>query len=188
MLLDLLDAYAATWPEDRERLAGFRAFVASHDDCFLRTCLPGHVTASAWAVSACRTRNLLVLHKKLGKWLQPGGHADGDGDTIAVALREVHEETGLQPRGVLPVRGHRAPLDIDVHEIPANASDPAHLHYDIRYLVDMGTNAMPVVSDESDDVRWFTAEGIGAVSDEEPLLRMARRSRAVLDERQETEA
>src|ERR1700677_1858721 len=69
--------------------------VEARQDCLVRSCMPGHLTGSAWVVSADRGRTLLTRHRKLGKWLQLGGHADGDGDLLAVALREAREESGL---------------------------------------------------------------------------------------------
>ena len=71
-------------------------FVRAHPDCLARTCAPGHLTGSAWIVSPDRRRTLLTHHRKLGKWLQLGGHADGDADLLAVALREAREESGLR--------------------------------------------------------------------------------------------
>jgi 8-oxo-dGTP pyrophosphatase MutT (NUDIX family) len=89
------------------------AFVEAHPDCLLRSCAPGHLTGSAWIVSPDRRRTLLTLHRKLGKWLQLGGHADGDPDLLAVALREAREESGLARLAVVGARAfrRRPPLD-----------------------------------------------------------------------------
>ena len=71
------------------------------------------------------------------------------------------------------------PLDLDIHEIPARGDEPAHDHHDVRFLLRATTEDIQM-SDESDDLRWFTPEEIQAVSDEESLLRMARKARALL--------
>ena len=84
-----LDAHEAAMTADTIR------FVEAHADCCSRTQLSGHLTGSAWIVDASRTRTLLTHHRKLDKWLQLGGHADGDPDLLAVALREGREESGL---------------------------------------------------------------------------------------------
>ena len=80
---------------DRSLAEEFAQFAAAHADCLLRSCVPGHFTGSAWVVDAGRRRTLLTHHRKLGKWLQLGGHADGDADLAAVALREAQEDSGL---------------------------------------------------------------------------------------------
>ena len=90
----------------------------------------GHITGSAWVVDIAGNRVLLADHAKLGRWLQPGGHSDGDPDTLAVALREAREESGLDVRAL-----DDAIFDIDVHRIPARGDEPAHLHFDVRFLV-----------------------------------------------------
>ena len=89
-VLRLLRAHqpGATDPREAAMTAEIIRFVEEHTDCLLRTCVPGHLTGSAWIVDALRRRVLLAHHRKLDKWLQPGGHADGDPDLLAVALRE----------------------------------------------------------------------------------------------------
>ena len=90
----------------------------------------GHITGSAWVVDPAGSRLLLTHHRKLGKWLQLGGHSDGEPDTLAVALREAREESGLRVRPI-----SNAVLDIDIHTIPALKGEPAHLHYDVRFAL-----------------------------------------------------
>jgi 8-oxo-dGTP pyrophosphatase MutT (NUDIX family) len=94
-LLELLDRYAARHPDEVACVARMRALVEARADCFERSCPPGHLTGSAFVLSADRRRVLLVHHRKLDRWLQPGGHADGESDVARVALREAREETGL---------------------------------------------------------------------------------------------
>lgn len=180
-LLDMLDRYAESYPRERAVAAKIRALVATHADCFDRTCRPGHITASAWVTTPARDRFLLVHHRKLGRWLQPGGHADGQTDVAAVALREATEESGL-PNLRLAAHGFPLlPLDLDVHEIPARRDaagaliEDAHEHHDLRFLILADAAVAPQTSDESHDVRWFTVDQLHAVTDEESVLRLWRK-------------
>jgi 8-oxo-dGTP pyrophosphatase MutT (NUDIX family) len=127
-----------------------------------------HFTASALVVDAARERTCLVLHRKLGLWLQPGGHVEpGDVSMPLAALREVREETGLDARPAADV-----PVHLDIHEIPDRADMPAHLHLDVRFLVVADGDTL-TLSDESTDVRWWTiAEASGA--GDESLARLLR--------------
>ncbi len=165
----LLAAYRERWPRESATVARFDAFVDAHPDCFQRSCPVGHVTGSAWIVDRTGDRALLTHHRKLGRWLQPGGHSDGDPDTLAVALREAREETGIEVRAL-----DDAIFDIDVHEIPARGREPAHLHFDLRFLVQAAHDRFRV-SEESHALAWVPAADLGALTDEESVLRMARK-------------
>lgn len=186
-LLDLLDDYAALHPGESEagRVARVRALVQSRADCFERRCRPGHVTASAWIVSADRSRFLLTHHRKLDRWLQLGGHADGDPDVCRVALREVREESGLRDLAlVAPPRapGRRVPVDLDVHGIPARDDEPAHEHHDVRFvLVAESDQPLRRSEEESLALRWFERADLERVADDESLLRLGRKAFAWLD-------
>jgi 8-oxo-dGTP pyrophosphatase MutT (NUDIX family) len=192
LLLSLIDSYLERFPEDRERAEAIRRFVAARAACFERSCLEGHVTGSAWVVSPDGARVLLVRHRKLAAWLQPGGHADGDPDPAAVALREAVEESGLASlrhfdwwsrawtlagvaggAGGVHAQAAPQPFDLDVHQIPVNGAVPAHLHYDVRYLLLADPAESPRSSPESDDVRWVARSELVAFSREPSLLRMA---------------
>ena len=179
-LLALLEAHARRWPDDAKRAARICAFIRAHEDCLLRTCRPGHLTGSAWILSPDHGSVLLVHHRKLGRWLQPGGHADGDADLFRVAVREAREETGLVTFETLPGGDPPAPLDLDIHEIPPHGGEPAHLHLDVRFLLVAAPGEVPRVSEESAAIRWVPRERLGETSDEESLLRMERRGREVL--------
>ncbi len=131
----------------------FSAFMGEHANCLERTCVPGHITASACVVDLDRNETLLLLHKKLKRWLQPGGHADGDGNLAHVAWREATEETGIAGlKVVLPA------IDLDIHPIPAFGSDPAHLHYDVRFVVLAPDQAEAHPNDESTNADWFAPD------------------------------
>jgi 8-oxo-dGTP pyrophosphatase MutT (NUDIX family) len=131
-------------------------FVSRHPDPFDRRIAEGHLTGSAFVLTADGSRVLLLHHRKLDRWLQPGGHADpGETSGETVALREAREETGLGTL-VLHAAAPR-PLDVDVHEIPARPGEPAHAHLDLRYLVvaGAGAGALARAQEEAADLRWF---------------------------------
>lgn len=181
-LLTLLDCYEESHRDETEMVRRIRELVTEHRECFERTCRPGHVTGSAWILSHDRQRCLLVHHRKLGRWLQPGGHADGQTNVAEVALREAEEETGLTKLHFAQTNGKVVPLDVDVHQIPArvdgkgNEIESAHEHHDIRFLLVATTDQPLVLSDESHDLRWFTKEELHEVTDEESVLRLRRKA------------
>lgn len=181
-LLDMLRRYVSHNPSEKSVVEKIRQLVAGSPDCFERACRPGHVTGSAWVLSPDRNRCLLVHHRKLGRWLQPGGHADGNSDLTEVALREVREETGLAELDLVQFGDQLTPLDVDVHLIPARRDpagqvvEDAHEHHDIRFLVIAPETQELVLSDESHDVRWFTRQELLETTDEESVLRMMRKA------------
>jgi 8-oxo-dGTP pyrophosphatase MutT (NUDIX family) len=152
----------------------FADFVAAHADCCERSCVPGHLTGSAWLVAADERRVLLTHHRKLGLWLQLGGHADGDGDLAAVALREAEEESGL-----VGLTLEDGVYDLDRHWIPERPGEPGHYHYDVRFVVRAGASEAFVVGDESHALAWRPvddlAEDAGA---DASVRRMARKWQA----------
>lgn len=183
-LLDMLDRYDAQRPEEKACSGRIRGLVEAHENCFDRRCLPGHVTASAWIVSPDLDHCLFTHHRKLDRWLQLGGHADGDPDVVAVALREAEEESGMTGFEVLSIdeHGHPQPLDVDVHEIPARKDEPSHEHHDIRFLLRAPRGQDLVRSHESIDLAWFSWEGFRDMADEPSLLRMADKASELLAE------
>lgn len=170
-LLDALDDYASRHPDEAALTARFRSFVQDHNDCFERTLAIGHLTGSAWILDASGNRVLLTHHRKLDRWLQPGGHADGDHDILSVAMKEAEEETGLDPLESV----NEAIFDLDVHPIPARGSDPEHLHYDVRFAIRHSGDGAFVVSEESHDLAWVPLEQLADYTDEDSILRMARK-------------
>ena len=166
-----LREYRARWAAESETVDRFIDFLVSHPDAFERELAIGHVTGSAWVVDAAGTRVLLTHHKKLGLWVQLGGHADGDTDVFRVARREAEEESGLtslEPAG-------DGIFDVDVHRIPARPGEPEHFHWDIRYAFQAAGNESYRVSDESHDLRWIEIGSLESVTREESMLRMARK-------------
>lgn len=172
-LLQSLARYAGRHPEASEQavVARFIDFVRSQPDCFSRELLPGHVTGSAWLVNASGTAALLTHHRKLGRWLQPGGHADGDPDVLAVALREAGEESGLGR--IVPVSAEIH--DVDIHVIPARGSMPEHEHFDVRYALRHEGDGAFAVSEESIDLAWVPIGELSRYTAEESVLRLARK-------------
>lgn len=179
-LLAVLEQYLARYPEDRVRVDHVRQFVRVHADCFERSCREGHVTGSVWLVSPDHRDVLLTHHRKLDRWLQLGGHADGDADPWRVAVREAREESGLAE--LSPVGGETPPLplDVDVHVIPARDGEPAHLHHDVRYLVVAAPGQTVRASDESRALRWVPRAQLATLVTEEGILRMDRKAHALL--------
>ena len=179
-LLGQLEQYLERYPDERARVDEIADFVERHPDCFLRSCAPGHVTGSVWMMSSDRDRCLLVHHRKLGRWLQPGGHADGVPEVHRAAMREAQEETGIWDIELFRPGGDIVPLDVDVHNIPAHGSEPQHLHYDVRFLLLAAPGERPRPNGESNEVRWFGFDEIPEVTREESVLRMARKARQAL--------
>lgn len=175
-LIDMLARYERAYPGEAACAQRIRSLVETHADCFERTCLPGHITASAWIVSHDHSHFLLTHHRKLGRWLQLGGHADGDSDLHGVALREAREESGMQEFEFIGDR----PLDIDVHLIPARGSEPAHEHHDVRFLLVAARDQELQISEESIDLRWFPCVDLEQVVRDESTLRMGRKTAASL--------
>jgi 8-oxo-dGTP pyrophosphatase MutT (NUDIX family) len=121
-------------------------------DCFRRDAFPAHFTGSALVVSADGSRVLLNHHRKLDRWLQFGGHCDGEANVLSVARREALEESGIDGLIVASAR----PFDLDIHEIPAHGNEPVHFHYDVRYVLIAPAIAEAKTSTESKEIRWFT--------------------------------
>lgn len=178
-LLKLLDTYAPLHPDEAKSVERIRSLVKAHANCFERDCLPGHITASSWIVSHDYSQVLLTHHGKLGMWLQLGGHADGETCPLDVALREAREESGMQEFRVAGPGGDELPFDVDVHEIPPHKDDPAHEHHDIRYLLVAGPDQPLVISDESNDLRWFDVDEIPSIAADQSIVRMNAKARAL---------
>lgn len=156
-LLKNLERHAPADAKEETDLAAMLSFLQTSGDCFARTHLPGHFTGSALLINRAGDRVLLNHHKALDFWMQFGGHADGSADLRDVARREVQEESGLQ--SIVPVQD--SILDIDIHPIPYSArkAEPAHLHYDVRYIFRLqDDNDHFIISDESTNMRWCTYE------------------------------
>jgi 8-oxo-dGTP pyrophosphatase MutT (NUDIX family) len=176
---ELLNEVRAYRPHDereramRDRLA---AFLQAHGiRAFDRALQPGHVTASAWIVDPDRRQTVLLHHRKLERWLQLGGHVDGDPDVRRSALREAREESGLRTLRLIDERIY----DIDVHAIPARGDEPAHDHYDVRFALEADPREPLVRNAESHDVRWIALTDLEAYAVDDSVRRLAAKTAAL---------
>ncbi len=150
----------------------YLSFIGAHDDCFSRSCLTGHVTGSAFIINEAWDKVLLVHHRKLDKWLQPGGHCERGESALRAALREAREETGLSGRVALG----GALFDLDIHLIPERGQEPAHFHYDARFLL-IAREDKPVLSAESHALAWLDIEEALRLNPERSMVRPLSRLR-----------
>jgi 8-oxo-dGTP pyrophosphatase MutT (NUDIX family) len=166
--------------EEAADLGRIREFVAHHPEPFDRGIVEGHLTGSAVVVSAAGDRVLLLHHRKLDRWLQPGGHGDpGETEGEQVALREALEETGIEGLSLHPTAPR--PLDVDVHDIPARKGEPAHEHLDLRYLVIAPPRAeIARAVEESNDLRWFAWDELPGLGLDPGLWRLLAKARAIV--------
>jgi 8-oxo-dGTP pyrophosphatase MutT (NUDIX family) len=168
-LIESLQVYQSRYPEEQKFKTRFIELL-SHPRAFFRDHLPGHMTASSWIVDATGRFVLLTHHAKLDRWLQPGGHADGQEDLIAVARKEATEETGLSYLKLLSPEIY----DIDIHVIPARKEFPEHFHYDVRFLFQADRNERTIISGESHELAWVPVKDIAAKSQSNlSMIRMA---------------
>lgn len=170
-LIEMLQDYGELYPKERTILSSFFSILESWPACLFRTHYPGHLTASAWVVDEGRSHVLLLHHRKLDRWLQPGGHADGEADLLSVATRELEEETGVT--GAEPVKGI---FDIDVHEIPGMDGMEQHQHYDIRFMMRLPRTSALQGNHESNDIRWQPLSTAATLTDEISIQRMVSKT------------
>lgn len=177
-LIEEIDQYVPMDGTELGHKQNLLAFLRESDNNFERSNLQGHVTGSAWLLNSTRSRVLLMHHRKLTMWMQLGGHADGDSDILAVALREAQEESGL--KDIFPIQ--TSIFDIDVHMIPANATkgEPQHYHYDIRYLL-WTPDEQYVMNGESIDLRWVGIDEVNGYVHSESIMRMVKKWRMIVD-------
>lgn len=156
-------------------------FVQSVPNCFERSSWMGHITGSAWVLNAKESAVVLLHHRKLGMWLQPGGHADGDPDIRGVAQREVQEETGLSA----PKLRFDEIFDVDIHPIPARPrkneqrAEGVHFHYDVRWVFQVSEGEELISNPESHSVAWVPLDEISKYTQEKSILRMLSKWKAV---------
>ena len=137
---------------------------------------PGHFTASAFVLSPDRSRVVLIEHSKFLRWLQPGGHIEPtDRDVLAACRREVAEEVGLTELVLL----HEGPFDVDVHAIPARKGEPAHQHFDMRFLFQSTSDTLCAGSDAL-AAKWVSLDDVDTLPSDESVYRAVRKIRAIV--------
>ena len=170
-LKNLVDIYIKKYPEE------FTSFeileFLKTDNCFSKDNQNGHFTGSAWIISPDKSQILMTHHRKLGMWLQLGGHCDGETDLLKVALREAKEESGIKFFNVLS----NEIFDIDIHQIPRSKNDVAHKHYDVRFLFEADPeNSEIIISEESYDVSWVPINEVPMLNPEVSICRMLKKT------------
>jgi 8-oxo-dGTP pyrophosphatase MutT (NUDIX family) len=179
-LLSLLQRYRTPFNTEAGYVTRAKRFVEQHEDCFDSELRPAHITGSAWVVNPSRTHALMLHHRKQNQWFQPGGHADGDADILRVALRETREETGLPKDAIRLV--DNAIFDVDMHTIPPSNLLQMHMHYDIRFLIEIDDSLPVPGNDESHEILWVPLEAVVRFNNNLSTYRMmekTRRMRAV---------
>ena len=173
-LQQALCTYRSRYPEEAAYARRGCALLANEPDCFLRHGPGLHVTASCWVLNPAGDRALLMLHRKLERWFQPGGHSDGDEDVERVALTECSEETGLAAEQI-HFLSHQI-FDVDIHRIPARHNEPEHQHLDIRFLMEIDDHLPLVGNSESHALRWVPLYEVHAYNRELSLHRLLVKS------------
>lgn len=171
-LRNQLQIYRTPYEEETAFIADFAEL--THDPiAYNRERLEGHFTASAWIVNQRRTHTLLTLHRKLGRWLQLGGHADGNEDLLDVAMKEASEESGLTSLKLVDL----TIFDLDKHIIPQRPHVQEHFHYDVRYLFEADINEPLIMSNESISLAWITFDSVVDMIGYNPsILRMLEKT------------
>jgi len=179
-LFEALAAYQKRWfekwhnpfHEDEQIVDKFQNLFLQTESPFSREQFPGHLTGSCFLLNPARDRILLLHHKKLEKWLQMGGHCDGECETAHVALREAEEESGCKDLSLLSPEI----TDLDIHLIPARKSEPEHFHYDVRYVgICHSPEKIQLAVEESNDLAWFSFEQAFQIAKEPSMHRVFRK-------------
>lgn len=175
-LVNALNDYITPFHEEKAYIPRFKSLLSNFTNCYDRSLVTGHITASAWIINSSGSSALMVHHKKLNRWLQPGGHADGDENIVAVATREASEESGLKSLKLF----QKKIFDLDIHQIPEHQDIQSHFHHDIRFLFVADKTEEYIVSDESNELRWVAMEDIGSLTENNASInRMVLKTRSI---------
>ncbi len=164
----LVERYLSEVAELDERLALLRWQISERHALDDRRTMPGHVTTSAFVISPDARQVLLIDHKVIGRWLQPGGHCEPAALFSASAAREAIEETAVVGLELHPWhQGGDLPLVIDSHEVPGKPSrnEAPHYHHDLQYLF-VADPGRPLVAqeDEVSAAGWFPIDALEPIS------------------------
>ena len=170
-LIHSLENYVTPFKEEALFVPRFLQLL-SQPGCYERQHLPGHITGSAWIVSESASKVIMVHHGSLHRWLQPGGHAAGDENTLNTAIREAEEETGVAKLHLIGGSW----FDLDIHAIPEKRNFPAHEHYDVRFLFVADEKGVLTISDESTDLRWIDLNDLERFNNERAILRLREKT------------
>ena len=166
-IVEEIKAYAPCCEQEARDKAVILDYLAKNPDAFYRSDPIAHMTASAWIVNRDRTKVLMVYHRIYDSWSWTGGHADGEKDLLAVALREAREETGLRKvRAVSEEIFSLEVLTVDGHE-KRGAYVPSHLHLNVSYLLEADEDEeLHFCEEENSGVKWFALHDALAASTE----------------------
>ncbi len=180
-LKDLLNNYYPKDPQEIIAKQHMLALLSVCTNCFDRACTPGHFTASSWLLSKDSTKSLLLQHAKLKRWLQLGGHCDGEADVLKVAVKEAQEESGIN--AIEPISAEI--FDIDMHLIPQNKNDTPHYHYDIRFLLQVKSDESLISNHESLALQWFEHDVTTFPTQDMSIIRMLNKALIYLESKQQ---
>lgn len=167
-LLDMLDTYGSTFPGDKQHSEPFRDYLLRNkeEEIYHRKNFDGHITTSAFIIDPRTNEMMLLHHRSLNRWLQPGGHTEGDVTLVASALREAVEETGIRESELLLLavsENSDVPFDVDSHYIPPNPkkNEDGHTHHDLRYLFEYTSDRVHEYNrEEALGQRWITFDAL----------------------------
>ena len=174
-IIQLLESYHPSDTYEASMLKDTLTFVHTYANCLERSLTVGHITTSCWITDKSRQYVLLTHHRKLNKWFQLGGHADGEKDLHKSALKEAKEESGLMNIHLLTPEI----FDVDIHLIPTRKLEPQHYHYDIRFLMEADKNQPLIINHESKDLTWIAIEKVKLLNSDESILRMVRKHQSM---------
>lgn len=175
LLIEAIKRYQAEFTEEEE-VEQILGFIGSTDNLFGRDSKIGHITCGAWIVDSNLANVILVRHRRLGRWIQPGGHIEPMETPFAGALREAMEETGLEKL----VLWRDGLFNLSVHLFPEGKDGPAHLHYDFRYLFFAPKTSRIIATDETDGVAWVPLDKISSYTGEATILAMAEKTKKLI--------
>jgi 8-oxo-dGTP pyrophosphatase MutT (NUDIX family) len=172
---NLLQNYIPCTPEEQVYKDHMIQLITTCDKAFHRRCRVGHFTASALLLNPNKTHVLLMHHTKLDKWMQLGGHCDGDSDVLNVAIKEACEESGI--KAIKPLMPKI--FDLDIHLIPTNTKDDAHYHFDIRFLLHAYEHDRFIQNHESKALRWVAKNGHDSPATDQSVGRLFNKLKSI---------